>query len=344
MALKVLDKQALPAFVESVAAAQRVVGPVQADGGYVLKDITDPSLLCLSHTPTVLPPKAFLFPSREELLKFRLGDTPQVEAVLEAEPLVLLGLHPCDIVAINRMDQVFADTNPDRHYLTRRAATTIIGVDCMPDDKCYCAWTGSSQVSAGYDLFMTDIGDSYAIDVASQKGQALLDEHAQTRPGGPEEIAAVHTKQQARAEACTRTIPSDVALMPLLMTKAEGSEVWKKYADICFACGSCNLVCPTCYCFDVLDRMEATLTEGARLRQWDGCLLEEFAVVAGGENFRRDRENRLFHRVSRKFHYQYVKYGQPHCVGCGRCGRACVAGIDQVDIITDLLAESEKGG
>ena len=344
MALRVLEKAALPAFVEGLAAAQRVVGPVQKDGNHVLQPIRRASDLSLQYTTTVLPPKQYLFPAREKLLSFTLSATPQVTPVMEAEPLVLFGIHACDIVAINQLDRVFADTNPDQNYLVRRAATTIIGVDCVPDDKCYCEWTGAGQVSAGYDLFLTDLGDLYAVDVASERGQALLDEHARTGPGGPEQIAAVHAKQEAKAQACTRHIPSSVALMPLVLTRAEGSDVWKQYARRCFACGSCNLVCPTCYCFDVLDRVEVTLTEGARLRQWDGCLLEEFAAVASGENFREHRENRLFHRVSRKFHYQYVKYGQPHCVGCGRCGRTCVAGIDQIDIITDLLAESEKGG
>jgi len=72
-------------------------------------------------------------------------------------------------------------------------------------------------------------------------------------------------------------------------------------------------------------------------------MLDPFAVVASGENFREEVKDRLLHRVSRKFHYQYTKYGYPHCTGCGRCVRTCVAGINQFDAILDLLAEQAEG-
>ena len=109
----------------------------------------------------------------------------------------------------------------------------------------------------------------------------------------------------------------------------------------CLSCGSCNLVCPTCYCFDVTDRLQLNLKDGKRFRRWDSCQLDSFAAVATGENFRTERKNRLKHRLNRKCLYETSDYGKPSCVGCGRCARACVAGIDIKEAI-NILAERHR--
>jgi ferredoxin len=72
-------------------------------------------------------------------------------------------------------------------------------------------------------------------------------------------------------------------------------------------------------------------------------MLESFAEVASGENFREERPHRLRHRHFRKYAYLYTKFGRPFCCGCGRCVRQCLVHIDPVAIINDLIAES-KGG
>ena len=59
--------------------------------------------------------------------------------------------------------------------------------------------------------------------------------------------------------------------------------------------------------------------------------MDEFARVAGGENFREARAARQRHRFMRKGKYIYEKFGELGCVGCGRCIRTCVANISIVD-------------
>jgi len=103
--------------------------------------------------------------------------------------------------------------------------------------------------------------------------------------------------------------------------------VWEAIARRCFACGSCNTTCPTCYCWDVYDDVAVDLTKGCRVRRYDSCQLDPFAEVAGGENFRKDRSSRLRHRMFRKGKYILDQTGRSGCVGCGRCERACVADI-----------------
>ena len=128
----------------------------------------------------------------------------------------------------------------------------------------------------------------------------------------------------------------------MVLASAAKSPVWEKQSEKCYSCGTCNLVCPTCYCFDVLDEMGLSLTEGDRVREWDGCMLEEFAEVAGDENFREDRSQRLRHRMYRKYSYLFTRYDVPFCCGCGRCARQCLVDIDPVGVINELIEAHGK--
>jgi sulfhydrogenase subunit beta (sulfur reductase) len=81
------------------------------------------------------------------------------------------------------------------------------------------------------------------------------------------------------------------------------------------------------------------MTGGNRKRIWDSCQLEEFAEVAGGENFRKERASRQRHRFYRKFNYPVKKYNKMFCTGCGRCTRSCVADISLIETVNDLTKE-----
>ncbi|HHJ53766.1 MAG TPA: hypothetical protein ENJ89_11270 [Caldithrix abyssi] len=115
------------------------------------------------------------------------------------------------------------------------------------------------------------------------------------------------------------------------------SNVWQKVAERCVGGGTCNLLCPTCYCFDGRDEVELDIDSGKRQRFWDGCMLNHFAEVAGGEDFRDKLHLRTRHRLFRKFKYITEKSGTIFCVGCGRCTKYCPADISLVEIINSLV-------
>ncbi|MCK5224551.1 4Fe-4S dicluster domain-containing protein, partial [Candidatus Calescamantes bacterium] len=119
-------------------------------------------------------------------------------------------------------------------------------------------------------------------------------------------------------------------------------KVWDEIGEKCVSCGNCTNVCPTCYCFDIIDDINLDLNTGTRTRVWDSCQNGSFAEVAGGENFREDRGERQRHRLNRKFNYPVSKFRRYFCTGCGRCTRACVAGIDLKETINALI-EEKKG-
>jgi ferredoxin len=97
-------------------------------------------------------------------------------------------------------------------------------------------------------------------------------------------------------------------------------------------------VCPTCYCFDLLD-VAAVNGSVSRQRAWDNCFFAEHGKVAGGFDFRADRAERLRFRMEHKRLGFGELSGMDSCVGCGRCRDICPVDIDLDRIIEQFVAE-----
>ena len=135
-------------------------------------------------------------------------------------------------------------------------------------------------------------------------------------------------------------LPAERGRLGRAIEASYAAELWEDEAAACYSCGSCNLVCPTCYCFDIRDENDLPPTSGRRTRCWDACMLPGFAVVAGGNNFRPAAGQRLRHRVLRKAAWIERRSGLPGCVGCARCDRACTARISLREILTRAYEEA----
>jgi ferredoxin len=333
MSLWILDKGAVAPLIEGLMADYRVVGPKAKGPKFAFGDITDPAQLRLDYNITILPPKKVLQPQEERLATFRLGEQPEVEPVIEAGPTVLFGVHTCDLHAIRLLDDAFSQEYPDAHYMERRKQTVIVGLECLEpcDEHSFCKSMGTLTADEGYDLHLTDLGAAYAVDVATEKGEALLSEYGNVREATDADMRRLNEVLGAKWPRFTYRLDFDAAELPAMLSTAYNHPLWQELGDRCLACGSCTNVCPTCYCFNVVDEVNMHLTAGERFRHWDSCQLDEFASVAGGENFREARAARQRHRFMRKGKYIFEKFGELGCVGCGRCIRTCVAKINIVD-------------
>lgn len=318
----------------------KVVGPQEHDTKFAYKPLSRSDDLRLDHVRTLLPAKKVMFPQREALLEFSLGEQPQARAVIEDEPTALIGVHPCELHAIWCLDIAFSDNHADPNYLTRRSHTLIIGTDCLPDEHCFCVSMGTHVPRHGCDLFLTDIGDTYLVEIASKKGGQALADAGGLREPTEADFRALDDSRSRKVQAMQKHVNIEVTRLPLLLSASWDSAVWEQEAERCYSCGACNLVCDTCFCFDVTDEVRMDLKGGTRERQWDACMLEGFAKIASGENFRPERKDRLRHRLYRKLQYLFARYGQPFCSGCGRCDSVCLVKIDTVDIVNRLVEES----
>jgi len=294
---------------------------------------------------TILPLKKFFHPQRQELLSFTGRGPEGVAAGVEAGPTVLLGAHPYDLHGIATLDAAFAQNPCDPYYQARRAATRLIGVNISRgyiNEHQFMADMGTLEAPAGgYDLFLTDLGDMYFVEVGSDAGQKIIGGAMCTRPAASEHHKAKLEFDARKAGQYPKKLPYDTKYLPELLSASYDSLLWDALARRCFSCGTCTNVCPTCYCFDVLDKLNIDATSGTRQRMWDSCQLRVFAEVAGGENFRETRGTRLRHRMFRKGKYILERTGRLGCVGCGRCIKHCVATISILEAFQQIANQPE---
>jgi ferredoxin len=337
---RILDKDKLDEFVSMLLKNQRVVGPVLKEpqwdqssdkvtptGLYQFAEVTKPEQLAVPFPHTILPPKKFAYPQFETLLNF--GADGAEPAAVDIKPTVIFDAHPCDIKGLMTSDMTMGSENTDEYYTKRRAMLTVIGLDCAKpcDEYQFCRDMGSLPCTEGYDLFLTDMGDRYYVEVGTEKGKTLVEECMCFRPAGGTDHHEKQAYDKKQDQAFNRKIPCDVRYLPELLDASYDSLIWEAASRNCFSCGACTNVCPTCYCFDVKDDVNLDGSGGSRNRNWDSCMLRQFAVVADGHNFRATKGERLRHRVMRKGKYILEKFGKTGCTGCGRCDRHCVANI-----------------
>jgi sulfhydrogenase subunit beta (sulfur reductase) len=337
---KVLRKGRLEAFVAGLMERYEVVGPKRKPEAeqFYFAPLEEVGELRLGYPTTLLSPKKYFQPQEETLLRFdATTDPPAVEPVTEAPARVIFGVHPCDINALWLLDAVFSDDPQDVNFLGRRQRAMVAGLNCLTpcDEHAFCADMGTHEAKTGYDLLLTDLGEAYFIDSATERGQELVGA-ADLPDATNTEFARLQEVRAAKASAFAKKFPFDTKYLPDILEESWDSLIWEATGRRCFSCGACNMVCPTCYCFNVFDAVDLSLVQGERQRVLDGCMLEGFARVAGGENFRSERGDRLRHRIFRKGKYLIEKYGRPGCVGCGRCDRVCLVKISSQEIYTQI--------
>lgn len=305
-----------------------------ADGG-----VFDHSAPVHSWKRYLYPPVELLFRSRrdEAGIVFEAGET-------NGQRLAFLGIHACDIGALQVLDRVLADgRNADPRYAARRKRTFIVAVDCVrASESCFCASMGTGPaVECGYDLKLSQvsIGDerNLLVEVGTDQGAAVL-EGIEHRPAVAGEIECARAAVEAAAEAQTRAMVPDVA--ELLRRNLE-HRAWNRIAERCLACANCTLVCPTCFCASIEDTTDLSGAAAERWRKADSCFTSDFSYIHGG-SIRRGTASRYRQWMTHKLSSWWEQFGMSGCVGCGRCITWCPVGID-ITAEARLLHESEAG-
>jgi len=339
MCLYTLPKTSLSPCIEALIEHYRLAGPTSRSEHYIFEELTDPSQLSLDYTTTILPPKKFLLPPKETLFQFtKDGQGTKLTPVEDTHATVIFGVHACDLHAIQLIDRFFEQDHPDQAYRCRRAATTIVSIECLQpcSQFSFCKSMGTDSINEEFDLHLTDIGDSYVCEVGSIKGAVLIDDCQDARPIKEDEIIEMNKIIGKRWIDFPDKLEPTIDSLPSIMSLSYESHLWQELGERCLACGACNIVCPTCYCFDVADSIDFDLQHGERYRIWDSCQTDGFAVVADGHNFRKERSERIRHRFMHKGKYQFEMLGLIGCVGCGRCAQSCLADISPLDVFNRL--------
>ncbi|ORJ57699.1 Ni/Fe hydrogenase subunit beta [Geothermobacter hydrogeniphilus] len=337
-----IAKTKLADLVSFLALCGKVVGPVPlGHGQFKFAEVRSLAEMALDYIPTILPPKKYFMPQYETLLRYDGADGQQMQAVVEVEELVLFGVHTCDLAGIQCLNVVFSDRPRDLHYMIRKNHITLIGLECSDycDSYASCAMLRNHLPKGGYDLFFSELSDGYFVDIKTQKGEQLVEESGLFEPVSDAAREQLQELRRAKKQIFRSEVPIRYQDIPRLFDETFDSDVWTRIGEKCLSCGNCTNVCPTCYCFDVMDEPDLDLTRGRRIRVWDSCQHETFAKVAGDESFREQRSDRKRHRFNRKFRYPMKRYKRMFCTGCGRCSRSCMAKIDLKETLGALMEE-----
>jgi ferredoxin len=262
--------------------------------------------------------KEFLLPHTERL--FDIGKTGLKPSVGEQPPVMLLAMNILDLKALMLYDLVFAN---DVYYQNRRQKLTIVGysADWPNDYKKHKVFSHKFQKDVlehvQFDVFIAGGKKSKAdFYSGSEKGRKLLDQ------------AGVKDYQNIQFAGAVAEAGPDKRMVDLegKIGKSEKYSLWQTLNEICLACGKCSTVCPTCFCFDLVDRINPADSRRDRVR--GNCFHNDFSKVSGGGKELDTVKKKIFFWYTHKFVRIPHEHKVPGCVSCGRCVKVCPVGID----------------
>ena len=289
---------------------------------------------------TVIPFKKLLLPPSFAMVRGGFGDAGGTEGRLgdqDRGAQVFFGAHACDVHALKILDLLYLSDYINPYYAANRDSLLVVSYGCWPDDMCFCDSLGTSTVDDGFDLALTPLEGRSLVTVATSKGDDVVNAcRGLFEPATADDIHDYLARLRERRAAFRLQL--DVSDLPYVLEMKKEDPVWDNLARKCLCCGSCSMVCPTCSCFNVADRIDEDGT-ASRVRSWDSCLYRDYAVVAGGHNFRADRGDRVRTRYYHKQEAFVREFGMPSCVGCGRCIENCPTGIHVVEVFQNVRGD-----
>jgi len=284
--------------------------------------------------------KRWLHPPRQKLWTATTsvaGFTVTTDAP-DPTPMALFGARACEIAAIGVQDKVFNnDLFADPAYNARRDKAFIVAVDCgRSASTCFCASMDTGPAAkAGYDIALAEIFDAgkhlFLVRAGSDAGAEIV-AALDLPPASPADIDQAAATTAATAASQTRAMPADAATV--LAQNLEHPR-WDDVAERCLGCGSCTMVCPTCFCTGVEDVTGLDPTTAERWRHWDSCFSIDFSYIHGGA-IRHGAAARYRQWMTHKLSHWHEQFGTSGCVGCGRCITWCPVGIDIVEETTAI--------
>ena len=331
----VIKKEDVTQFLKGLSDFT-IYAPVQEEDAVLFKVIQTPDKIALQFTNSVKSPKHVVLPQTETMLKVTKGkenniniDEPNLD-----EKNILFGIRPCDARGIAILDKVFSGDFEDPYYLKRRDNTTLIGLACTdPHRNCFCTSVGGAPDSTeGLDMLWTDIGDTFYINVLTEKGMELIKGTVIFSKATSENTKAKNKVHKAAKEKITEKLNAEA--LPKKLESLFEDEYWDNLSMKCLCCGSCTYLCPTCYCFDINDIEYRDKVK--RVRTWDSCQFSSYTIHTSGHNPRPNKENRMRNRMYHKYKYHYDNFKELGCVGCGRCITYCPVNMNVKATIREL--------
>jgi len=327
-----INQDSLTRLVVELSSRGQLVAPVREGKSFVFSRVQRGEQVCLTYTNSTIPPKFTFLPQIEELFSYEVKSGELRPPKAGDEPVVLLGVRPCDSSAFSVLDRVMGGDRADPYYVKRRDRTTVVGLSCSrPRETCFCDAFGTGPTDgSGDDITLTKVSGGYVVRSKTAKGARFAREHSKHfRAATKREIDEFESESRKIKGMLASGITSEG--LADRMGKSLGDPYWEEASERCIECGVCSFVCPTCYCFDVTEQVEGD--GGKRYRGWDTCQSCRFSRMAGGLDPRPTKVDRFKHRFHHKLSYVPMAFNVTACVGCGRCVSLCPTNVDIREVI-----------
>ena len=327
------------------AAADLPRGRIEAAEAGTVRLVDGPRDAVFDHTLPMQGLKQAVYPAQERLYTTGADMAAQEEPV-EAPPLAVIGVRPCDLAALDTLTTVF-EGGPfvDTRFSQRREALLLVAVNCMrPAATCFCASMNTGpRAEDGFDLALDELIDAerhvLLVSAGSARGREIL-KSLSGEPASQADLQAARDGSRACAEAQPRHMAEGVED---LLKRSYEHPHWAAVAERCLSCANCTMVCPTCFCSTVEDRSSLDGAEAERWRRWDSCFTLDFSYLHGGA-VRTETASRYRQWITHKLAHWHDQFGMSGCVGCGRCIGWCPVGIDITAEVAALAQAQESGG
>ena len=261
-----------------------------------------------------------------------------IESNQTSSKYAFVGVRGCDVAAIGILDRILLEgPYQDPHYAARREQAFILAVNCTePGETCFCTSMNTGpKCRSGFDLALTECSNSFLLEIGSELGAEIVAECA-WRPAGAFELNQASKLMNQAANDMGRAL--DISDLPGLLYENLESPQWEIVSKRCLSCTNCTMVCPTCFCVDVLDVSDLSGQNTERVRVWDSCFNSDYSHVHGG-NTRPTIRSRYRQWLTHKMASWVDQFDSLGCTGCGRCITWCPAGID----LTEEIASIREG-
>ena len=264
MSVSFIKDEAFDAFVAALIAAGPVYGPVAKRSKFVFDRLGEPDELRLDYDVTILPPKKLFFPPAQDLHPLRRRP---VQGVRRA------GGEGAPRRPLLRRQGDRHDGPPVLASATRTSTTWRIArrprssprTSRRSPPRAFWASIGAGRAAQGArrvphaDRRRLRVRDAHAEGRGAARARRVPRRHRRPGRGGRRRSTPRCSAQCPETARRTGAEASPRRCAPSFRNEA----LWDELAADCFSCGSCNTVCPTCYCFDVQDTWNVDQTSGA---------------------------------------------------------------------------------